>query len=466
MANNSLDEYINKSLALGFSQDQIRVVLKTKGWDDNAITTAFNKDQPAPRESTKFHASKILLYIGGLITIIAGVTYIGTSWSTWNAYIRILAIFIPLAISYFSGAHLFTKTDHKHNGIVFLVVGSLLFPLFLYVFVNELHLVPPGDNFHYWKGFIISFFSLINFLLLGRLYKHPSWTFYSLATILASLSYLLNGLGIESIRNPLHSWIMMVPSTFLFYICYQYEKSQEKSKALYAYLVGLAGLVLSFLVLFGLSYTHNYVVWLLLLSGGAYFGFGAWMEKRSMQAYGSTLYFIGAVLTFLSLTRLASEGFYISGLLGVSVPNLELVQWSQVIVGAIFIAIAWILNKTASIGLKDGSRYRELFYFMGPLFVLGGVYTLGLNGQHIFYETLLLVLSLVFILSSIYTNLKQFLYFGTLFLVVYIFSIGAEYFKDSIGWPLTLFVAGISSMLIGIVTDRLKKKFFKTDISK
>ena len=73
---------------------------------------------------------------------------------------------------------------------------------------------------------------------------------------------------------------------------------------------------------------------------------------------------------------------------------------------------------------------------------------------------MLLLASLGFIFGSIPKLTRQFLLIGTLFLVVYIFMIGGEYFQNEVGWPITLFVAGLISMGIGVAMERVRRKYF------
>ena len=82
------------------------------------------------------------------------------------------------------------------------------------------------------------------------------------------------------------------------------------------------------------------------------------------------------------------------------------------------------------------------------------------GGKEPVYEPLLLFSSLGFIFGSIVNKSRQFLYLGTLFLIIYIFDIGAEYFESNVGWPITLFVAGLASMGIGFGIEKLRRKYF------
>ena len=84
-------------------------------------------------------------------------------------------------------------------------------------------------------------------------------------------------------------------------------------------------------------------------------------------------------------------------------------------------------------------------------------------GKQPLFETLILIGSLVFIFSSVLRQSKIFLYEGTFFLVIYIFSIGYEYFQNQIGWPLTLLVAGLLSMFTGLMIEKLRKRYFKAN---
>ena len=53
--------------------------------------------------------------------------------------------------------------------------------------------------------------------------------------------------------------------------------------------------------------------------------------------------------------------------------------------------------------------------------------------------------------------------FYGLFLVIFVFQFGFEHFKDQIGWPLVLFGAGLVSLALGIIAERMSRAWRKAD---
>ena len=100
-------------------------------------------------------------------------------------------------------------------------------------------------------------------------------------------------------------------------------------------------------------------------------------------------------------------------------------------------------------------------YGFGALFFLGAALALGdwKPHQNGFWELLFpgLVFGIMFL--SVHVRSKAFLTFGSMYLMAYILKITAEYFTDSLGWPLALVVTGLALIAIGYVHFNLKKKY-------
>lgn len=81
--------------------------------------------------------------------------------------------------------------------------------------------------------------------------------------------------------------------------------------------------------------------------------------------------------------------------------------------------------------------------------------------QVLFWELIYpgLVFGILFL--SVYVRSLGFLIFGALFLVIYIAKITAEYFADSIGWPLVLVIVGFALIGSGYLLMRLYQRYIK-----
>jgi uncharacterized membrane protein len=478
MINKQIVDYVQKSIEGGFSVEQISASLSGQGWSSEEINGALLKAQeiiwqksvppivpPKKPESTVeregLSVSEILLYLGGLIVILAGIIYIGINWSQWGPAMRIFAIFAPMLICYVSGALMFSSEEHKNQSIVFLTVGSLLFPFFLSITFKELNLFaqPLSDNF----CLIVSLLSFVLYFASSFVFRSPIWAFLCHSVGLFIYYFFLRVLGVDGFDEAVMSWLFLIPGTLYLFLSLFYEKNEQKTEGYFSYMIGEFVLILSFLRLFGETFVVNkeYLSYFLIIFGVAYFLLGIFYEKSNFKKYCHVPYFIGAGLVFLFLSRLAIGGKLLEDFIGSTAKyDQNIVGWSNVIVGTIYLIIGWAVEKLKNFQLEVASKYKNLFNLVGPLWILGAIFYLGLNGKKPAYETLLLISSLGFIFGSIPKVSRKFLYIGTLFLIVYIFSMGGEYFQNDVGWPITLFVAGLISMGIGVAIEGIKRKYF------
>lgn len=481
MVNKQILDYVQKSIEGGYTVEQISTALSGQGWSPTDINEALLKAQeitqqksvaplapPAPKKSEwnielkSLSASQILLYLGGLIVVLAGIIYISINWSQWGSAGRIFAILLPMLICYGVGAPMFFSNEHKKQGIVFLVVGSLLFPFFLSVMFKELAIfaTPYNDNFN----LTVSLLSFVLYLVSSFIFRFPVWSFLYQGTGLFVYYFFLKLIGIESVfEKPAMAWLFLIPGTAYLFLSLFYDKNEQKDEGHYSYAIGALVLVFSFVRLFGETFAQNkeHLAWLLMFFGVAYFLLGIFYEKTNFKKYCQAPYLIGAGIVFFSLLRLAIDGTLLKDFTGsTAVYDRDIIGWSNVIVGVIYLVFAYVIEKLKNIGLEEAPKYKEFFNLVGPFWVLGAIFYLGLDGKKPIYETLLLLSSLGFIFGSIPKLARQYLLIGTLFLIIYIFSIGGEYFQNEVGWPITLFVAGLASMGISIVMEKVRRKYF------
>ncbi len=120
-----------------------------------------------------------------------------------------------------------------------------------------------------------------------------------------------------------------------------------------------------------------------------------------------------------------------------------------------FLGLAWMFLGYA-FEHSDREPLSRYLYSFGVMFVLGTGLALGNwePNQKVIWEILYPGLALGIVFLSTVVKSRAFLIFGSLGFGVYLCKITAEYFSDSLGWPLALILMG--SALIGIAFGAVK----------
>lgn len=102
-----------------------------------------------------------------------------------------------------------------------------------------------------------------------------------------------------------------------------------------------------------------------------------------------------------------------------------------------------------------------LYYFFGSfVFLLSGIILGGWTpDQNIFWELVYPFLSLGLVFGSTQVKSRSLLLWGTVFFMAYLIKISAEYFADSLGWPLALIICGLAMIAVGYYAFRIKKEY-------
>jgi hypothetical protein len=485
MGDKEILNYVQKSLGEGYTTEQVTTALSRQGWGSVEINTALLEAQKirqqkptapkapsAPFKKSKqkmelknLSASQILLYLGGLIVILAGIIYIGTNWSQWEPAPRILAIFLPMLICYGVGKSMWSSKQYKKQGIVFLVVGSMLFPFFLSVMFKELEIFtrPFNNSFN----LTLSSLTLVLYLVCSFIFRYPIWALLYQGAGLFVYIFFLRFIGVEStFVETTMAWLLLIPGTGYLFLSLFYDKNKQEREGIYSHAIGSLVIVSSFLRLFVETFSHDTknLSWVLAVFGVIYFLLGIFYEKNNFKKYCQAPYLIGTGIVFFSLWQLATDGTLLKYFTeNTNASYDDIVSWSMALVGVVYLALAFVIEGLKNLQLEKAAAYKEFFNYTGPFWILAAVYSLGLEGKKPVYETLLLLLSLGFIFGSIPKLARQYLFIGTLFLIVYIFSIGGEYFQNEVGWPITLFVAGLASMGVSIGIEKVRRKYFAKD---
>lgn len=356
----------------------------------------------------KLTISQILLYLGGLIIFIAAITYITLNWNGWNSAIRIMAMFVPMAGLFAVGTALWIFKKESQS-LFFVFTSAIVFPLFLIITFKELSLFgdPMGTQFQ----FFVSVLSLLVYVALRFIFPSAVWVFmYCLVG--AQAWYLL--LRFSNIADPT---------------------------------------------------TGGLIWWLMLPLVAVYSAIGVYLERKDKSDFAKYAFLVAVILLILNLFALSVTGELLKPFLG-KTNSKDIQLWSSLVSGGILLIASWVCEKSKDYKLTEPSKYAGLFNFFGTFGVLSSLFSLGLGDKKPVYETALLFASLAFVFASTLKVSRSFLYIGTLYVITYIFSIGGEYFQNQIGWPLTLLLAGLLSMGVGLALEVIRRKYFNVKTTK
>ena len=135
--------------------------------------------------------------------------------------------------------------------------------------------------------------------------------------------------------------------------------------------------------------------------------------------------------------------------------NWEFSAYRVLCVGLVYVLLGYGVTDTPQRSLTGALYGFGVFCFLGAALALGD----WKPHQNRFWESIFpgLVFGVMFL--SVHLKSKAFLTFGSFYLMVYIFKITAEYFAQSLGWPLALVLTGMGLIAIGYLHFNLKRKY-------
>lgn len=409
----SIVNYIRNNLAQGYEMSEITTALGERGWSKVDIEQGIAEHKNlrpskpisnAPRpgdiniEIKNLNPAQILLFIGGLITFLGAIIFIGINWESWGSLVRILVITLPTVVLLGLGTLVWAR-QQKNIALIFLVVGALLIPLTTTIVLQELGFDTESSAN---AGLIISAIGLISYIAMRYIFPAGIWVLLYCGAGIFAWYFFLRTIGLPEDSYTPYQWLYIPLGILYGYIAVVYEKFKKPDYAQFAYFFSAVILIVAPIAL--AFNGESLVRW--LFSG--------------------------------------NEGNY-------AVPFI--------LVGFCFFWISFIIDFFKSSWMKGFGVYSQIFNFLATLLVLSSIFAQSLGGKKFGWETMLLLCSLGFIFLSTAKASRSYLYLGTLFLIIYIFDIGGEYFSNEVGWPITLLIAGLLSMGVGFVFEQLRKKY-------
>ncbi len=178
----------------------------------------------------------------------------------------------------------------------------------------------------------------------------------------------------------------------------------------------------------------------LALYGGSYFLFRRDLFLLFSFLYGTWFYF--------------SFASYLIGETPIF-DTMKIYEYLVLLAGVGYLALGYAAEQS------QRQAFASRLYALGVLAFLGAAFALGgwKPEQNILWELAFPFLSLGTIFASVYLRRTSFLSLGALYLMGYIVKITAEYFYESLGWELSLIIAGLTLIFVGYASFRLKKKY-------
>lgn len=129
--------------------------------------------------------------------------------------------------------------------------------------------------------------------------------------------------------------------------------------------------------------------------------------------------------------------------------------YRTLVVGSAYMSLGYFFSK------NNREQLSGFLYGFGTLGFLGAAFALGgwKPDQNAFWELIFPLLTFGALFLSVHLKNSAFLTYGTLYLMAYILKLTSEYFSDSLGWPLTLVIAGLLLIGAGYLYVFLKKKY-------
>lgn len=235
--------------------------------------------------------------------------------------------------------------------------------------------------------------------------------------------------------------------------------------------LGLAAL------LYGIGYHLHYSYPKLAIFSGVSFllsifllplGIGTFLDLINISATGKEGLATGSALLFivyfssywilkndifLLFAIAAGSGVFVSFVnLFVQNPSQTFMQYLILILGASYLAFGYYY--------QSYKKYIvNILYFFGFLMFLGA--TFGLSVDSLLWFIIFPFLLVGAFYTSVVLQSKLILAIGTLFTFIEIGRLTTEYFSRSLGWPLSLIIAGFAIILVGYISFEVNKRYLK-----
>ncbi len=135
--------------------------------------------------------------------------------------------------------------------------------------------------------------------------------------------------------------------------------------------------------------------------------------------------------------------------------SLRLYEQQWLIVGLSYMLLAYAFEEGPRAPLSGFLYSAGIFAFLAAALLLTGWRPF----HSAVWEAIYPFLTFGTLYLSVVLRNQKFLIFGTLFLMVYLVKITAQYFSNSLGWPLALVLSGFLLVAAGVVAIHLRRRY-------
>jgi uncharacterized membrane protein len=168
MENQTIAEYIQRSLTQGKSKEEIYKELLSQGWSIDVIQDAFNQIvTKEEKEDTQKRTIRIIVTIGALLVGVGIFSFIAANWQEMTKIIKVLIIVIAMIASYTGGWFLREKWHYEKTGEALLLLGAIIYGAGIFLIAQMFHIRGNWpDGFILWMiGTIVMAFAADSFPL-------------------------------------------------------------------------------------------------------------------------------------------------------------------------------------------------------------------------------------------------------------------------------------------------------------
>ncbi|MCL5260793.1 MAG: DUF2157 domain-containing protein [Gammaproteobacteria bacterium] len=183
-------------------------------------------------------------------------------------------------------------------------------------------------------------------------------------------------------------------------------------------------------------------------------GLESFISMMLFIAYFSS-YFLFRKNIFLLFSVIFATWFYYAFLgliISEGVIQDKIFEYCTLAAGLAYIFLGFAFSHDEKKSLSGFLYSFGILGFLGAAFALGGYEP----KQDLMWELIFPCLAFAALFFSVQIKSKAFLTFGTLFLIIYIAKITAEYFSKTLSWPFALVIAGLAIIGVGYLSFRIK----------